>query len=256
MNPCGRVLFRAAGPGRAEFSSQLPVLFAACEHIDFTLPVPGDLNGNVRRGAKPVKTERFAGTNLAEPQRAVADDAGAEQRRRRFIRKRDGNGIGEILRDDGKLRVPSIHVKTGEARKFTQILPAVSAVFAGAAGIMEPWDTHAVPFTEAARTLTSGFYDTHDLMSGNNGQPGRRQLPFDDMKVRKAQPAGFHPDTYFTKPGLRFGRLHGSQRSFPNVGGLFQHHRAHDFPTSDLRLQTSDLRLRLQTSALGPERTQ
>src|SRR5437867_3712298 len=110
----------------------------------FALPVPGNLDGNVRRCAETIETEPLLRTHAAQPQRAETDDSGAEQRR--------GFGIGKTLRDfhrkrrrhDGKLSVAAVDVETGEPRALAQILPVAPAELAHAARAMQPRDADAL----------------------------------------------------------------------------------------------------------------
>jgi hypothetical protein len=38
------------------------------------------------------------------------------------------------------------------------------------------------------------FHSTDNLMTGSDGQFGKNQIPFDDVEVRVADAACFHPD--------------------------------------------------------------
>ena len=93
----GRPGERVAGPHRAERACELLrlVVTRARAGEDAAPLCDRDLADDVRRGAEAVQAERFA--VAGEPERPVADEAGAEQRRCLRVRVRGGNGEAEPL---------------------------------------------------------------------------------------------------------------------------------------------------------------
>ena len=83
-----------------------------------------NLRGEVRGAAKSVDPQASAGRQLAAAQRAVANDARAQQRRRFDIAEPLGDGVGVILVDHDVLRIPPVDVPTRERRCEAQVLAA------------------------------------------------------------------------------------------------------------------------------------
>ncbi len=99
-----------AGPGEGEHSPAL---------------VARHLGNDVRRRAEAVDAEAFA--SPAMPQAAVADQPGAQQRRRLDVAIR-GEREAIALVGDGELGVAAVELVAGEAGAVAQILAAVAAI--------------------------------------------------------------------------------------------------------------------------------
>ena len=74
------------------------------------------------------------------PERTVADEASAEQRRCFDAPVADGQREAEALVGDRLFGVSAVDVVTGEARRVAEVLAAASAVAADSARPAEPWD--------------------------------------------------------------------------------------------------------------------
>ena len=78
----GRRVVVAAHPGGAQLARELVLRRRAREDADLAAPVAGDLDREVGRRPEAEEAEAAARLDAAEPQRPVADDAGAQERRR------------------------------------------------------------------------------------------------------------------------------------------------------------------------------
>ena len=139
----GRRVAAAAGPGGAEAARELlrALVAGAREREHLAALVHGHLADHVRGRPEPVQAEarRVAG----EPQRAVADQAAAQQRRRLLGREVVGQRQAEALVGDGQLGVAAVDVASGEARVDAQVLAVGAAVAALAVGVAEPRNADA-----------------------------------------------------------------------------------------------------------------
>ena len=101
--------------------------------------VPRDLDDDVRGGAEAVEAEPFG--IAGEAQRAVADQPGAEERRRLQVVVGVGKREAVALVGDDPLRVAAVEVVAGEAGRLAEVLAAGEAVAAGAVRPAEPRNT-------------------------------------------------------------------------------------------------------------------
>ena len=107
-------------------------------------PVPRDLNDDVGGGAEAEEGERLTVAQVREAQGAIADDAGAEQRRGLNIGEPIGDRIRERLGRDDVLGVPAIDVLARPARARAEVLVAREAGGARAARPVDPRDADAL----------------------------------------------------------------------------------------------------------------
>ena len=119
---------------------------------------PRDLRDDVRGGAEAVQPEPLGVAR--EPQRAVADQPRAEQRRRLEVAEPVGDREAEALVGDDPLGVAAVDVVAGEARAVAEVLAAARAEAALAARPAEPG--HAEP------AAVLGLAD--DLVAGHERQ--------------------------------------------------------------------------------------
>ena len=96
-------------------NSWVALVVRARERVDLAALVDGDLADHVRRRPEPVQPEalRVAG----EPQRAVADQAAAQQRRGLLVGQLVGQRQAVALVGDRQLGVAAVDVAAGEARR-------------------------------------------------------------------------------------------------------------------------------------------
>ena len=144
-----------------------------------------DLGDDVRGRAEPVEAEalRVAG----QPQRAVADQSRAEERRGLQIRITLREREAEALVGDRVLRVAAVAVVAGEARPVAEVLASARAVAAVAVRPAEPRNADAVAAREAL-AVARGTRD--DLMAEHERQLRLGQLAVGDVQVGSADAAG------------------------------------------------------------------
>src|SRR5205807_791482 len=105
--------------------------------------VAGHLNHDVRGRSEPIEAE--ARGIAGHPQTAVANEAGAQQRRGLEVRVAGRHREAEAMIRDGVLGIPSIELIPGEPGLIAKVLPAREAVPATAAGPSEPGNADAGP---------------------------------------------------------------------------------------------------------------
>ena len=106
----------------AELGGQAPVALAAGQHVHAQPLSQRDLGGEVCAAAEPVDAEPAAGRHRRAVQRAVADDAGAQQRRGLLVVDGVGQPIGERLVDHAGIGVAAVEVPAGEPRVLAEVL--------------------------------------------------------------------------------------------------------------------------------------
>jgi hypothetical protein len=76
-----------------------------------------------------------------------------------------------------------------EACRFAEILAARSTECAAPAGLSQPGDPDALADFETPASFAQRFDHSHDLMAGDQRQPGCWQIPFDHVQIRPANGA-------------------------------------------------------------------
>ena len=180
------------------------------EREDAPALVRGDLADDVGRGAEAVEAEPLR--VAAEPQRPVADQPGAQQRRRLEVRVALRDREAVALVGDRQLRVAAVELVAGEAGPLAEVLAAGAAVAALAAGPAEPRDPDPLPGLEALRPLPRPLDGADDLVAGDERQLRLGQVAVDDVEVGAADAAGVHPHQHLPRPGLGVGQLRLAQR--------------------------------------------
>ena len=140
--------------------------------------VPRDLRDDVRRGAEAVEPEPLGVAGHA--QRAVADQPGAQERRRLLVRVAVGDREAEALVGDRELRVAAVEVVAGEPRAVAEVLAARS----GSSGTRRVQPSQGT--AQAARRPRS---TADDLVAGDERQLRVRELAVDDVQVGAAHAA-------------------------------------------------------------------
>jgi hypothetical protein len=142
--------------------------------------VDGDLAEDVGGGAEAVEADPLGLADQA--QRSVADQPGAEQRRRLDVLIVAEDRETEALVGDGQLGIAAVDVVAGEAAVVTEVLPALPAVAAFAVGPAEPGDADALAELEALRPVPSIWWPGTSGSFGSLSSPSRmwrsvRQTP-------------------------------------------------------------------------------
>jgi hypothetical protein len=165
--------------------------------------VPGDLDRDMGRRAEAIQSQALTRLHAAEAQGTIADDTGAQQRRRLFITKDRRNRVGEALGHDGILGVSAIDVIAGERSQSAEILPSATAEFAASACGLKPGDADAIAFLHRAHAFPYLIGDAHCLVSGYDGSLRRREFAFHNVQVGPADAADLHAHANFTWTGFR-----------------------------------------------------
>ena len=173
-----------------------------------------------------------------QPQAAVADDAGAEQRGRRHRRHAGRQTVDEPGRRHRVLGEAAVDVPAGEQRVLAQVLLAAVAEAAGLVGLVQPRHADAVADGERRRARLAARRDelgagsegddlADDLMAGHDGRAVRRQLALQDVQVGAADAAGQHPQQDLARTRLGHRELDEPERRLCRGSRRRQLHRAH-----------------------------
>ena len=149
----------------------------------------------VRRRAKAVEAEPLGVAGHA--QRAVADQAAAQQRGELVVGRPLGQRQAEALVGDGQLRVAAVDVAPGEAGVDAQVLAAAAAIAARAVGVAQPG--HA----EAPAVLGA----TDDLVAEHDRELGGVDLTVAQVQVGAAHRAGGDRQQQLAGAGGGVGKL-------------------------------------------------
>jgi len=221
-----RRLLRSAGPHRAEVAGKRlrRVVARAGEGEDAPALVARDLSDDVRRGAEPEDAEiaRIA----RHDQRAVADQPGAQERRRFGVARLACDREAESRVGDRVFLVSAIDLVAGKARLRAQILAPRAAEPAFAAAPAEP--RHADPLAqgETLDALAQPGHPPDDLVAGHDRQSRVLELAVHNMEVGAAHAACGDLDQHLAPSGYR-DRTVGGGKLPPR---RLQHHRAHGPP--------------------------
>jgi hypothetical protein len=71
----------------------------------------------------------------------------------------------------------------------------------------EPGDADAVALTVTARSGAEAVHDSDDLMPGNQRKLSSRDISFDHMKIRTADPTRTDADADLPRAGFRLGHF-------------------------------------------------
>ena len=128
------------------------------------------------------------------PVRSIADQTGAQERRRLGI----AIGVGQLEGIAGVrhrvLRVPAVELIPGEARFAAQVLPALPAEAALVAGVAEPRHADAIADGETRDAVADLLDHADDLVAGHDRQLRIRQLAGGDVQIGPADAARAHLD--------------------------------------------------------------
>ena len=144
------------------------------------------------------------------PQRAVADQAGAQQRRRLEVRVAVGQREAEALVGHRVLGVAAVAVVAGEACAVAEVLPARAAVAAVAVGPAQPGTPRRGRRREA---LAAAHHAPDDLVAEHQRQLGSVELAVDDVQVGAAHAAGGHLEQHLPGPARSVGQVAAAARS-------------------------------------------
>src|SRR5215210_8604216 len=241
-----RGLTRASGPGGAQLAREALALLVTIpgEREDLPALMNGHLDDYVGGVAEAVEAEAFGVADHG--QRAVADQARAQQRRGLKVRILLGDREAEAVVGDGVPGVAAVYLVAGEPGVVAEVLPVREAVAAATVRVAEPGDADPVTRCEAPDTSSYFLHRADYLVAGDQGQLRVRELPIHHVQIRPAHGAGVDPDQDLLRLRHRGRHLGGPQRLAHPV----QDHRAHHPPSSpestcrvQVRMTSSKLRL-------------
>jgi hypothetical protein len=174
---------------------------AAGGNENFTAPVDGNLQDDVRGRAEPVKAELLFWSDIAQPQRAVADDPSAKQRRCMRIVETFRDTDGKRGRGDRMLCITTVDVKTSELCLLAKILMATSAKLASTAASMQPRNADPVAVPKFADGTPNFLNHADDLVTGHNRQFAC-DFAFDGVEIGMTNSAGSNANKDFVAGGF------------------------------------------------------
>lgn len=189
-----------------------------------------DLRAQMGAAAEPVQPEPPARRQRAPAQRAVTDDARAEQRSQGdVVDVVEGESVGERGRDGRVLGVAAVRVPAGVLGGRAEVLRPAPAVDTGTVRATQPGHTHPVTEGETAHGRSGPGHHAHHLVPGRHPGPVHRQIPLGDMQIGPAHPARAHTHEEFVGAGHRDRLLDQPQRPFPGPhrAGPVHHPRTH-----------------------------
>jgi hypothetical protein len=172
-----------------------------------------DLCRQVRAAAEAVDTERAAWRHCRTNQRAIANDAGAEQRSEVFIVNPGRQRVSEGFVNNAEIGVATIGVPSGEGWRRAQVLRAAAAKPTAAVGAAKPRDTDAVAHGKPTGGLTEGIDDANHLMTRRDVRAFREQITLGQVQIGTTDPAAPDLDADLTAKGLRHLPFQALQRS-------------------------------------------
>ena len=177
--------------------------------------MPSDLGDDVRGGPEAVEPEPLCVPG--EVERAVADQAGAEERRGLLVRVagREREAVARVR--DRLLRIAAVDVVAGEARVVAEILLSGAAVAAFAVRPREPRNADARAF---ALALDHG---ADDLVAEDERQLRVGELAVSDVQIGAANAAGVHAQAHLSGAELGPRQVSSAQRRARRI----EHHRPH-----------------------------
>ena len=189
--------------------------------VDFPPLRDRDLGNDMRRSPKAVESQNVRVARHAK--RSVADQSGAEQRRKPigFSVLREGEAVAGF--GDGVIGVPALDLVAGKARVIAEIFASGMAKTAVAARMPKPGNADPLPDLQVANILAERRDPSHDFMAGNDRQIRFGQFAVDHVQVRPADTACLNGNQNLVPPWRRDGQLLQAQR----LTGMPEHHGLH-----------------------------
>src|SRR3989338_2736225 len=238
---------RTADPRRAPGTGVPLVGPAAREHLHLAVPVPQYLDADMRRGAESPESHGAASLDARSAQRAISNDARAQQRRHVLIREPRQRECA-VRADRHVRREPAVPVPPETREPLAEILPALPAVHAGSAGARNPGHADAPSALASCHTTTHFLNHSDGLMPGNNRPPAQRHVALDKVQVSPADSAITHPKQELTRAWLWSLSLDTCERTPLHRLLPAEHHRAHDMPKATRFLNLDEGHIRAASS--------
>src|ERR1700752_875130 len=163
-----------------------------------------DLGGEMCATAEAVYAESAARRQVGPQQRAVADDACAQQRGQFGVGIADRQMMRESRWDSGEFGVAAVGVPAGVAGFGAEIVLPADAEFAAPTRVPEPCDADAVTDRELVTGVRAkpGNLSDH-LVARDHARPVHGQVALGDVEIGAAHAARVHGDEELTGPRLR-----------------------------------------------------
>lgn len=159
----------------------------------------------MRRGSKSVKAEVSAALDPGEPEGTIANDPRTKKGRGLFVRKALGNGVSEGFGNLYVLGKPTIYMVSREFCIWAKVFLSSPAKGTFPAGPMQPGHAHAGSHLEPACARAQSLHIAHDLVPRHDRLFPQRKLPFGNMEIGVADPAGRNANKNLPRPGGRSG---------------------------------------------------
>src|SRR5262245_3282180 len=243
-----------ADPRRAEPTRQLPMGRLARAHENLAPAGPRDLERHVGRGAEAIDAEPPARRNVAALERAVTDDARAEQGRRLGVAEDRRHRVCERLRNHRVVGEAAVGVIAGVLRVLAEVLAPAPAGVADAAGPAKPGDTHSIPGAKAMGAGARRLDPPDHLVTRHDGRANEGQIALDDVQVSAAHAAGDHAKQDLVRARRRCGTGVAAERRALDRRWAGQGHRSHWVPrySTPARARSFFARLRWGASTIWP----
>jgi aryl-alcohol dehydrogenase-like predicted oxidoreductase len=212
----------------AELPGEALVPLASSEHVDASALVESDLRGQVSAAAESVDAKSPSGWQAGASQRAIADDARAQQGRGLSLLQLLRQRIGETLVGNTEVRVASIEVPASEGRVKAEVLTGRSAVMTGTVHPAEPGDADALTRRETAGAHAAGIDDPDDLVPGGHTRSFGGQIALREMQVGSADTASGDPDAHLTGSGVDDVAFDTDQGTLVGIARVVDDPGAHD----------------------------
>ena len=170
----------------------------------------------MRAGPKTDQADVFSRLDLSLLERAVADDASAQQRRSLLVRNAVRERQHVIRLSQQVFGVAAVDVEAGKFSIGAQVFLAALAELALSAGRIQPGQ--ADPLTELAllHARAQRFDHPHHLVSRRDRQRRRMDLSLDRVQVGVTGAAQADLEAHLSRPGFGNWYLDRSNRLFFN----------------------------------------
>ena len=180
--------------------------------MDLAAQVAGDLQGQQRGRTEPEQAEPSAGLDAGHLERAVADDAAAQQRGGGEVVEAVRQSEREVGTDGDPGGVSAVAIPAGEPRVRAEVLAPARAEPADPAGGRQPGDAGAVADRPSADRGADALDAADDLMSRHDRQTACLQVAFDELEVGPTHGAGGDAEDELVRCRLGVGRALEPQR--------------------------------------------
>jgi hypothetical protein len=186
-----------------------------------------DLDREVSRAAKTIEPQSLAWLHIAKAERAIANDPRTQQGRGFHVSGSLRKRIGKILRDDHRFCIATVDVQPREPGIPAQVLQTALTKGTVATGAVEPRHAYAFAEFKTVSSWSSSRNPANDLVTRDNRQDWKIEIPFDGVQIGMTDAAGEHIQAHLSRPRFRVRDLGEAQWMVTDGIGLPQHHSLH-----------------------------